>query len=156
VDRGDQIPPFVVTPENWTEGNFQKWFRRNDPDVVLSTTPEPFNWLGNMGFDIPEDVGFVHLWKPSANDDFTGVFHNDTAIGESAVDFVVGMIHRNERGLPGMRQTLVLSTTWMDGKTTRNNNQTPQRRLRNEFVFQNAPRSAKAREPGRNLVTVSV
>jgi LacI family transcriptional regulator len=33
------------------------------------------------------------------------------------VDFLVSMIHRNERGVPKAAQTLLLDATWQDGAT---------------------------------------
>jgi LacI family transcriptional regulator len=44
--------------------------------------------------------------------------HNDIA-GETAVDFLVGMIHRGEAGPPDFPRGTLIGTTWIDGETVR-------------------------------------
>jgi hypothetical protein len=68
---------------------------------------------------VPKDVGFVHLWTPDRSGNYAGIYHDPPAIGAAAVDFLVGMIHRNERGVPAAAQTLVLEASWQDGATLR-------------------------------------
>ena len=48
---------------------------------------------------------------------FAGIDQNDELIGRTAVDFVVGMIHRNERGIPQAPLRILVEGKWVDGKT---------------------------------------
>jgi LacI family transcriptional regulator len=115
----DRTVPFLVQESDWNERRFAKWFRSNRPEIVLGYDPSIVAWLKNLGKTVPSDVGFVHLWNPDCSGQFAGIYHNPPAIGAAAVDFVVGMIQRNERGLPGSPQTLMLEAFWQDGATVR-------------------------------------
>jgi len=109
--------PLVIEEREWTEARFAKWFKANRPEVILSYEPAIIGWLKNLGRRVPEDVGFVHLWNPDRSGEFAGIYHDPPAIGAAAVDFLVGGIQRNERGLPAAPQTLLLDALWQDGAT---------------------------------------
>lgn len=109
--------PLVIGERNWTERAFVKWFNENQPEVILGYDPGIIRWLEKLGKRVPEDVGFVHLWNPDQSGQYAGIYHNPPAIGAAAVDFLVGMIHRNERGLPSAPQTLLLDAVWQNGAT---------------------------------------
>jgi LacI family transcriptional regulator len=110
---------FVVEENDWNERNFGRWFKANRPDVVLGYDPEIIEWLKRLGQRVPDDVGFAHLWAPDTSGAFAGIYHNPPAIGVASVDFLVGLIQRNERGLPSSSQTLLLEALWQDGATVR-------------------------------------
>ena len=44
--------------------------------------------------------------------------HND-AVGEAAVDMVVGQIHRNESGIPPYPRATLIGASWVDGQSVR-------------------------------------
>jgi DNA-binding LacI/PurR family transcriptional regulator len=111
--------PLVVPESDWNERNFARWFKANKPDVILAYDPEIIEWLKRLDCRVPGDVGFAHLWTPDTSGKFAGIYHNPPAIGTASVDFLVGMIQRNERGLPASSQTLLLDTSWQEGKTLR-------------------------------------
>jgi LacI family transcriptional regulator len=111
--------PLVVPEQDWNEQNFGRWFKANKPDVILGYDPEILEWLKRLKLSVPDDVGFAHLWAPDNSGTFAGIYHNPPAIGVACVDFLVGMIQRNERGLPPSSQTLLLETSWQNGKTIR-------------------------------------
>jgi LacI family transcriptional regulator len=108
---------FVVEERDWNERNFAGWFEKNRPDVILGYDTAILDWLKRQRRKVPEDVGFVHLWNPDRSGRFAGLYHDPPAIGAAAVDFLVGMIHRNERGLPETPQTLLLDASWQGGAT---------------------------------------
>jgi LacI family transcriptional regulator len=111
--------PFVVEEKAWTEQSFARWFRANRPDVIVGYDPEIIEWLKRLGHKVPDDIGFAHLWTPDTSGTFAGIYHNPPAIGLASVDFLVGLIQRNERGLPDSPQTLLLETMWQEGATVR-------------------------------------
>jgi LacI family transcriptional regulator len=109
--------PFLVEERDWNERKFATWFDRNRPEVILGYDPAIIDWLKKLGRKVPDDVGFVHLWNPDRSGEYAGLYHDPPAIGSAAVDFLVGMIHRNERGIPGTPQTLLLDAAWQNGAT---------------------------------------
>lgn len=110
---------FLVENEDWTQNNFAKWFKENRPEVVLGYDPKIVSWLTELGFPVPQSAGFVHLWNPDESGKYAGLYHNPPAIGGAAVDFLTGMIQRNERGVPVNPQTCLLEAHWADGATVR-------------------------------------
>ena len=44
--------------------------------------------------------------------------HND-AVGEAAVDMVVGQIHRNESGIPDFPRATLIGASWVEGESVR-------------------------------------
>jgi LacI family transcriptional regulator len=117
IPAAQRTPLFVVDEADWNEQKFGKWFDAHRPDVVLGHHAEILQWLHNRGFNAPEDVGFAHLWNPDKSGKYAGIYHNPPAIGAAAVDLLIGMIQRNECGIPTAPQTLLLEAAWQDGKT---------------------------------------
>jgi LacI family transcriptional regulator len=118
VER-NRTAPFVVEDRDWNERNFAHWYRKNRPEVVIGYDPEVIDWMATLGVKVPQDAGFVHLWNPDRSGTFAGIYHDPPAIGAATVEFLVGMIQRNERGLPASAQTLLLEAAWQDGGTLR-------------------------------------
>jgi LacI family transcriptional regulator len=115
MERARRVPLFIEDNERWQAKSFARWFNAYRPDVVLSHNEEVLGWLEALGLRVPRDVGFVHLWNPDRSGKFAGIYHDPPAIGEAAVDFLVGMIQRNERGVPAAPQTLLMEAAWQDG-----------------------------------------
>ena len=49
----------------------------------------------------------------------SGINQNTEAIGSSAADLLVGLVHRGEKGIPAFPSQKISSGLWVDGKTTR-------------------------------------
>jgi LacI family transcriptional regulator len=101
----------------WGEAIFSRWFKAVRPQVVLGYDPSIISWLKNLGRRVPEDVGFVHLWAPDQMRQYAGIYHNPPALGMAAVNLLIGMIQRNETGLPETPQTVLLNASWVEGDT---------------------------------------
>jgi LacI family transcriptional regulator len=119
LEPEDRIPAFVLPDAEWTEKNFARWFRQNNPDVIISQQEEVLQWLKNLGLRVPDDVGFVHLNCPDRSGKYAGIVQNNFGVGVAAVDFLVGMIFRNERGIPEIPHSILVEGTWQDGETLR-------------------------------------
>jgi LacI family transcriptional regulator len=117
IPSSNRTSPLLVDEQDWNERKFAKWFEFNRPEVILGYDPTIIEWLKKFGCKVPQDVGFAHLWNPDRSGEFAGLYHDPPAIGSAAVDFLVGMIHRNERGIPERPQTLLLDAGWQDGST---------------------------------------
>lgn len=124
LDAEHSVPLFVPDDAKWNFQNFRRWFDAHKPDVVISHEEEVLDWLRKLGAHVPDDVGFVHLNCASKSGQFAGIYQNGPAIGAVAVDFLIGMIHRNERGVPALPHSLLVEGTWVEGKTVRVKNRT--------------------------------
>ena len=49
----------------------------------------------------------------------SGIDQDVEAVGAGAVEQVVAQLHRNERGVPAKRQTILIPGVWRDGETAR-------------------------------------
>lgn len=107
----------ITDQDQWGEAVFGRWFKVNRPQMVFGYDPSIIVWLKNLGQRVPEDVGFVHLWAPDSAGQYAGIYHNPPTLGMAAVNLLIGMIQRNERGLPETPQTLLLNASWVDGAT---------------------------------------
>ena len=93
---------------------FSKWFRVHKPDAILSLDSDVFGAMNKLEIG-PDKCGYaaIHLQKDTSH--LAGVNQNDVLIGRTAVDFLVGMIHRNERGIPAIPLRILVEGNWVDG-----------------------------------------
>jgi DNA-binding LacI/PurR family transcriptional regulator len=114
-----RIAPLVVSDPYWCRTTFLKWFESRRPDVVLGCGEEIRGWLESAGARLPEDVGFAQLDIRDVGGGHAGVDANAPALGSAAVDFLVDLLRRNERGLPPSPRSVLLETAWIEGATVR-------------------------------------
>ncbi len=98
---------------------FAEWIRRHRPDVILTVHVEIREWLAALGYDVPGDIGVVHLDKTSDSEDWAGMQQNSELIGRSAMDMIIGQLHRNESGVPSFQKCMLINSTWSPGATVR-------------------------------------
>ena len=110
--------PYLFLPE-WNDTTFARWVRRHRPDAVVTKSPEVLPALQRLGIRVPQDMSVAFLTLPHVNGDYSGVDENPREVGAAATDFLAGMIHRNEHGVPAMPQRLLIEGTWIDGRTVR-------------------------------------
>lgn len=75
-----------------------KWLERNRPDIVL--TDDESLWRGTR---VP-----IFCFALSSTDKQPGVHENNREIGRHAADLLVGLVLRNSRGIPAVRQTVLV------------------------------------------------
>lgn len=93
-----------------------RWYQENKPDCIVflhETVPE---LLRHLGVDT-KTCGQASLSLTTKESSLSGIHQNDTIIGRKAVDFLIDMIHRNERGIPTHRFKFLIDGEWVDGKT---------------------------------------
>lgn len=112
-DRLAPCPQIPASPRA-----FAQWFKRSRPDALIATHARPvIGWLKQMGLSVPRDVGLIDL-EDHPQLDCAGVRYDPTTIGALAVEMLIGLLHRNETGVPAANQHEVLLTgQWCDGRT---------------------------------------
>jgi Transcriptional regulators len=99
---------------------FVSWYRRSKPDAVVvaaSMSHLVIEWLNELGARVPEDVSVAVASVPYKDTTISGVDEGVPSIGAQAVEAVVGMIHRNEQGVPARPFSLLLEGVWTEGRT---------------------------------------
>ena len=119
MPANQRLPACIVQSRDWNERAFGKWCKAHKPDVILGCDPTAISWLERVGKRVPADAGFVHLAVPDQASHCAGIYHDPPAMGAAAVDTLVSLIKRNERGIPEAPQTVLLETCWTDGNTLR-------------------------------------
>jgi LacI family transcriptional regulator len=102
-----------------TRALFHRWLKENRPDVVISPDPVLLRWIEEAGLRVPQDIGFVNPARAGGPDHYTSMDENTEQIGATAVDVLVEMIHRGERGVPPTPVCHLVEATWVPGSTVR-------------------------------------
>jgi LacI family transcriptional regulator len=110
-----QVPPLMIT--GWKSDQFKDWVRKHSPDVVLSNTDDPYWLLQELGYRVPQDIGFANL-DVNETMPFSGIDQSPEEIGAVAVELVTRQLQNNEFGLPKLAQTVHIDGHWRDGETT--------------------------------------
>jgi LacI family transcriptional regulator len=111
----DRLPICPGTPA--TGEQFKAWFQRHQPDALLvNHAPLVHEWLRSLRHTVPRDVGLVELEDhPDAGS--SGVYYDPAKIGALAVEMLVGLMHRNEKGIPEDPHEILLAGEWREGGT---------------------------------------
>ena len=111
----DRIPPCPKSPTD--ESTFREWFKKWRPDAILTNhSPPVVRWLESMGKQVPRDVGLIEL-EEHKNLGCAGVYYDPNKIGALAVEMLIGLLHRNEKGVPTDQHEVMLTGEWYEGKT---------------------------------------
>lgn len=114
----DRVPPLLL--DAWDEKRFGAWFRRHRPEVILGVNlAEVPGWVARLGCRVPAEVGVVSLDRRDFDGGIAGIDQDYAKIGGNAVDLLVGMLHRNERGAPDRPSTMLSEGAWVPGRSLR-------------------------------------
>lgn len=119
--RARRIPmlAFDSADEKKAARQFFLWLRRCRPDVVVCNQLTPLNWLLEKKTRLPEQLGFAVLDRSPGITSCSGVDQQMEEVGAAAVEQVVGLIQRSERGVPEHPRTVLIEPRWVAGDTTR-------------------------------------
>ncbi len=113
---GEMIPPLLQRAVNKAE--FAAWLQRYRPDAIVSNLPQFRFFLEELGYPVPEKVGYASL-DAAANVDVAGIDQLPEQLGVAAVDMVVRQIQNNEFGLPRHPILHLVDGVWRDGASIR-------------------------------------
>lgn len=104
--------------ESFDRESIAQWIKTNKPDVLVGFG-DLLAKVEGLGYSVPKDIGFVSIATTPGVLRVSGVDQNDFLIGRTAVDVLVGMIHRNDKGLPKVPIRTFVDCTWVEGETLR-------------------------------------
>jgi LacI family transcriptional regulator len=110
------LPPLVT--EGRTQTAFNRWYKKYQPDVVISVDRLGFDFIQKAGLDIPKNVSYATLDLDSRNLDssrIAGIDQNSRRVGAAAVDMLVAAIQRGHRGIPDHPTRMEIEGTWKPG-----------------------------------------
>jgi LacI family transcriptional regulator len=112
-----QLPPLVL--EQWSNKTFLSWVVQYRPDAIVTRLPEVIRSLRRAGYRVPDDVGVAYHTLDEKSLYLSGMKKNSFQIGVMAVDLLIDMLHRNERGIPVHPYLLMVEGSWVEGNTLR-------------------------------------
>lgn len=113
----DRLPPLFL--DTWHEAAFAAWLRRHKPDAIVSKCAEALPALQHLGYRLPRDLGAAFLTRVKPSRELAGVNESPLEVGAAAVEYLAGMLHRDERGVPELPRRLLIEGRWLDGRTVR-------------------------------------
>jgi LacI family transcriptional regulator len=111
------VPPLIA--ETLDRDVFRNWFQRFQPDVIVGHGQVVIDWLAELQIRVPEDVGFFRINVTERSTPCAGLDLLPHRLGATAVETVVGMLHRREQGIPQFANTISIDAVWADGPTLR-------------------------------------
>lgn len=112
---GRRVPP-LITPQITREA-FLDWYRRHRPGVVVGHVQAVVGWLRGIGVAVPAETGFFNLNLTERTAPCAGFDLGPRRLGAVAIETVVAMLNRRERGIPDFPQTITLEAVWTEGPT---------------------------------------
>lgn len=111
----DRLPICPGAPTD--AATFAAWLRRHKPDALLVPhAQKALEWLRTLGLQVPRDIGLVELQDRPASG-ASGVYYDPAKVGALAVELLVGLMHRNETGVPADQHEVMLTGEWWEGNT---------------------------------------
>lgn len=101
----------------WNKTEFMRFVKTFEPDVILSDHDSALQALREGGFDVPGDIGFVHLTRHGGPLSYTGVRYDGQLVGAAAIDLVIEQLQNDETGPPTVPKTVVIEGEWVEGAT---------------------------------------
>ncbi|MFT3781068.1 MAG: LacI family DNA-binding transcriptional regulator [Nibricoccus sp.] len=118
IARDDRPVPFFFEEARDPARSFQNWFKHEKPDALLVTHAQPvIRWLDGIAVKVPDDIGLATLVNDHPEYGHAGVNGSAEKLGALAVEMLVGLLHRSERGIPADPHEVLLTGDWRDGRT---------------------------------------
>lgn len=93
----------------------RSWVRGQRPQVLLSSHNLLGERLGELGFVIPRDFGFVDVFAAHSDPRIAGVRQHNERVGEVAAEMLVGLMQQNIFGPAEVPTTTTVEGLWCDG-----------------------------------------
>ena len=103
------IPPLLADVAR-SPRHLRDWIREYRPDVIATSDHQILRTVRNQ-----RKIDTVCCGLPDRNPRLAGVVEASLHVGEVAVDFLVGLIRRGERGIPRQPHFIHVEGHWTDG-----------------------------------------
>ncbi|MCC5790852.1 MAG: LacI family DNA-binding transcriptional regulator [Opitutales bacterium] len=121
ADPGKKKIPVGGGPKFWSQAkkDFLAWVKKEKPDAIIAGYNEVDDWLKEIGYEVPRNIGLVHPGLAEDVEGWAGVDTNRYEQGSQAVDLLTGQIFRDEAGFPQTPKRLTIKGHWTEGQTIR-------------------------------------
>jgi DNA-binding LacI/PurR family transcriptional regulator len=100
---------------------FQNWYETWKPEVIIDSNHFAFWWLDQMGIQIPEQTGLIHLSNSTDEryQEVSLVDFQSEAIGRWSVNLISRLIQMNELGRPQHPIRVTVPCQWFERQSLR-------------------------------------
>lgn len=118
---GGAVPEPLLVGDNYD--GIEAWIERFRLDAIITTSRVLHAILRSKGIRIPGDIGYAHLnieaVEGASPGEIAGIQQDCVGVGEHAVDLLINLLYRNERGVPQKARGLESRGTWRDGASVK-------------------------------------
>lgn len=111
--------PALILKADEGEPHFNTWFAGYQPDAILYSDQPVTEWVEKQNLRVPADVGLVHLDWSRELQPLAGLDSDPEALGEAAVNLLVGQLQANEFGEPRHEKIVAVRGHWVNGRSVR-------------------------------------
>ncbi len=112
-----EVPALRLT--KLTRPDFEGWFKKYNPDVVLGHFPEAIAWMKSCGARFPKTHAFVCLNSLRSTNECAALDLQTAQLGARAAELVIGQLLHNEFGIPARPSLTTLPASLIEGPTLR-------------------------------------
>ena len=116
IDESQRIS--ILPKSKINSENIDKWIKAYEPDVVIGDGMV-YGLLDDLGYKIPEDLGFATLDTAKGPDDASGVDHRHEIVGREAFKLALADINLNSKGIPESPKVVLVDSHYHSGSTLR-------------------------------------
>lgn len=98
---------------------FAAWMKREKPDCIIGGGSDVTDLLADLGYAVPEQVGFSNYSWSTLTPDEAGIDERWGALGSTALELLVELMKNGEHGLPNFPRITVVEGKWQPGRTVR-------------------------------------
>jgi DNA-binding LacI/PurR family transcriptional regulator len=115
----DRVTPLLT--QEVSRKALGRWLKAERVDcVILPGYPlEVCNWIKDLGYRVPDDIGICLISRFGKSEDIAGIDEQNDLLGVAAGRSVVSLLQHNECGLPEYPLYTMVEGRWVDGPTVR-------------------------------------
>lgn len=104
--------------QRFDRSKLSEWLVKYRPDVVLTTARKIYYLLIELGYRIPQDIGYVFLTTEKGSK-LSGLDQQCIPIAKLGVRLLDQLVRNRELGVPEHQQLIQINGKWNEGKTIR-------------------------------------
>jgi len=115
----NKVPPLYAQELN--QNVVGKWLKSQRVDCVVlpGANLEVYDWIQQLGYQVPADLGLALISRFGESDHVAGIDEQNDLLGVAAGKSLVSLLQHNERGLPEFPVYTMIEGRWVDRPTVR-------------------------------------